>query len=205
MSFCISRENNGYTWWLYSKPCVQTQKTLKNCFDRLSSAVIDSAEPNKRVAPSRCISYPNRFIVADSVSTSIWIQLKPSITCSFLSAGISLPEETSANSVTCHPAASLQGLWMSCSGEERGIISTSHSCNFPPCFQQQTAQQRTCMFSLVELFLLTLCFLHFMEKFSSMRTQSARTRMLSWVQGVALTHQRGSTAHTCKVQTSGKS
>lgn len=42
---------------------------------------------------------------------------------------------------------------------------------------------------------LTLCFLHFMEKFSSMRTQSVGGRNRRGVENATLTHRQGAVAH----------
>ena len=55
----------------------------------------------------------------------------------------------------------------------------------------------------VKLFLLTLCFLHFMEKFSSRSTHSAGTRTEQESEDAALIHPKGSTAHTCKFRIRG--
>lgn len=42
---------------------------------------------------------------------------------------------------------------------------------------------------------LTLCFLHFMEKFSSMRTQSVGGGNRRGVENATLTHRQGAVAH----------
>lgn len=135
-------------------------------------------------------------------------------------AGVYLPQEISTICVTCRPIGSLRGLWMSCSREGGGnikeLLFNIPSYNF--LWHRSNSKQLLQVFYTSRdaldsvkhsfhwsgLFLLTLCFLHFMEKFSSMSTQSARTRTEHELKMPSLIHPKRSIRPHVKVQASRK-